>query len=260
MGTASAAAGVVRHAEVFGTLVERQLRLRSKRALIAGIWPLVAPLVLLALYGFVFSSIFDVPVPRYGVFLFAGLLPWSLMAQGLGASVTAVATEPELVRRVRFPYEYLPMSVVVTLALFFLVDLVGFVVYLGVTGGLRVVLVPVLVVPTVALVLLVMSLAAILALIDVYNRDLRVLLANALTVWFFLLPVVYSREMAGDRLQFLRSVDPMNMIVGQFRDILYYGQVSQPSRMAAMFAICVAFAAASLAGFRHFAPALPRDV
>jgi hypothetical protein len=57
--------------------------------------------------------------------------------------------------------------------------------------------------------------------------------------------------MAGDRLQFLRSIDPMNMIIGQFRDILYYGQISRPSQMVAMFLVCVAFSGASLAAFRR---------
>jgi ABC-type polysaccharide/polyol phosphate export permease len=152
------------------------------------------------------------------------------------------------------------MSVVACLAVFFLVDLVGFIAYLAITSDLRLALLPLLVVPVAALVVLVMSISALLALFDVYNRDVRVLLGNALTVWFFLLPVLYSRQMAGDRLQFLRSVDPMNMIIGQFRDILYYGQLSRPSQMVAMFVVCVAFSGASLAVFRRFSPRLPRDV
>lgn len=249
-----------RNRDLLITLVERQFRLRAKRAFLAGVWPVVAPLVLLALYAFVFSSIFSVEIPRYGAFLFAGLLPWSLMAQGLGTAVTSLGTEPELIRRSRFPYELMPMSVVLCLSAFFLADLVGFMVYLGAAGDLRLAVTPLLIVPTIALILLVTSLAMILALIDVYNRDVRVLLGNALTVWFFLLPVLYSREMAGDRLQFLRSIDPMNMIVGQFRDILYYGQAPRLSRLAAMFVICVAFSGVCVAVFRRFAPSLPRDV
>jgi lipopolysaccharide transport system permease protein len=246
--------------DLFITLVERQFRLRGKRAVISGVWPLLAPLVLLGLYGLVFSSIFAVDLPRYGEFVFAGLLPWSLVAQGLGAGATSLAAEPELIRRVRFPYEFLPMSVIACLAVFFLVDLVGFVAYLAITGAVVVEILPLLIVPTIALVALVMSLATVISLADVYNRDVRVLLANALTVWFFLLPVLYSRQMAGERLQFLRSIDPMNMIIGQYRDILYYGQVPEPSRQIAMLVVCLTFSGACLAVFRRCSPNLPRDV
>jgi lipopolysaccharide transport system permease protein len=251
----------LRHnAELFATLVERQLRLRSKRAWIAVIWPLLAPLVLLSLYLFVFRSVFKVPIPRYGVFLYAGLLPWSLVAQGLGAAVTALSNEPDLVRRARFPYEFLPMASVASLAVFFVLNLIVFVIFLMVTGPLNLALLPLLVVPTLALVLLVMSLATVLALVDVYNRDLRVVLANLLTAWFFLIPIVYSQGMVSRRMRVLRSIDPMNMIVGQFRSLLYYGHLSRPAHLALMAAVCSALSVACIAGFRRFAPDLPRDV
>ncbi|MEN3313906.1 MAG: lipopolysaccharide transport system permease protein [Acidimicrobiaceae bacterium] len=246
--------------DLFVTLVERQLRLRAKRTWVGTVWPLVAPFLLLALYIFVFHSVFKVPVAHYGTFLFAGLLPWTLLAQGLGASVTSISNEAELVRRAPFPYELLPITTVVSLALPFIVGLIGFLIYLQVVGRLDVVLVPLLVVPVAAVVLFVMSLSMILALIDVHNRALRSVLANLLTVWFFLVPVVYSPDMVHARLRALRSIDPMNMIVGQFRDLLYYRHVSRPLHMGLMVAVCVAFFGVCLMVFRGFAADLPRDV
>jgi len=246
--------------DLFVTLVERQLRLRAKRTWVGTVWPLVAPFLLLGLYVFVFHSVFKVPVPHYGIFLFAGLLPWTLLAQGLGASVMSISSEAELVRRAPFPYELLPIATVVSLALPFVVGLVGFVIYLETVGRLNLVLVPLLVVPVVAVVLFVMSLSMMLALVDVHNRALRSVLANLLTVWFFLVPVVYSPEMVSARLRTLRSVDPMNMIVGQFRDLLYYGHVSRPFHMGLMMIVCVAFFLVCLTVFRRFAVDLPRDV
>lgn len=246
--------------ELLVTLVERQLRLRAKRAAFGVIWPLVAPLFLLALYTLVFQRVFEVPIRRYPVFLFAGLLPWSFLAQSLGAAITSLSSEAELIRRVRFPYELLPSSVVLAQACYFLVSLAGFVAWLAATGALRWALLPVLVLPVGALVLLTLSLAMVIALIDVYNRDLRQVLGNLLTVWFFLVPIVYRQEMAPSWLLWLRQADPMNLIVGQFRGVLVFGNIARPDHVVLMVAVCAALFAACLAVFRRFAPELPKDV
>jgi lipopolysaccharide transport system permease protein len=246
--------------ELLFTLVERQLRLRSKRTLFGLLWPLVAPLFLLLLYLFVFQSVFRVPVPRYHVYLFAGLLPWAFLTQSLGLSITSLSNEPELVRRARFPRELLPISSVLSMSFHFLALLAVFVTYLAIRGWLEPVLLPVIVLPVVATLLLVMSGAVILALIDVYNRDLRSILGNLLTIWFFLVPIVYRPDMVPDQLQFLRSVDPMNIIVGQFRYVLYGGFVARPAHVVYMLVVCAALFLVSLAIFRRFSPDLPRDI
>jgi lipopolysaccharide transport system permease protein len=242
------------------TLVERNFRLRAKRAWVGMVWPLFSPLLLLTLYVFVFKRIFDVPIEHYSEFLFAGLLPWSLLAGSLGATQGSLTTDPDVIRRSRFPYEFMPTAVVLMNTVWFLVTLTGFVGYLAIVGRLTWTMVPLLVLPTVSLVLLVMGFGALLSLIDVYSRDLRPILGNLLTVWFFLIPIVYRQEMAGEGLLFLRSIDPMNMIVGQFRDLLYYGHVSRPLHMALMVVVCTAFSLACRAVFRHWAPQLPRDI
>jgi ABC-type polysaccharide/polyol phosphate export permease len=249
-----------RTAEVFGTLVERNLRLRNKRASLGVVWPVVAPLVSLVLYVFVFHRILNVPIKDYPEFLFAGLLPWSLVAMGLGGATTSLSAEPELIRRCRFRYELLPMAAIGGLTAYFAITFTGFVAYLAATGRLAYEVAPLIVVPMVALVLFVMGLAVLLALIDVYNRDLRAVLANILTVWFFLLPIVYRQEMLPDRLRVLRSIDPMNLIIGQFRDVLYYGHIGRPGHMALMLTVCAGFFALSIRVFRRYAPNLPGDV
>ena len=69
----------------------------------------------------------------------------------------------------------------------------------------------------------------LLALIDVFNRDLRYLLNNLLTVWFFLVPIVYHRRMVERPAPLVTAVDPMRWIVDQFRDVLYDGRIDRPA-------------------------------
>jgi ABC-type polysaccharide/polyol phosphate export permease len=241
-------------------LVERQVRVRRKRSILGASWPAVAPVLLQALYVFVFGAVFDVGIPRYPEYLFTGLLPWTFLAQTIGQTVTSLSSEPDLIRRSPFPYELLPITTVVVMGMYFLATLAGFIVFLGVRGHLAYAVLPAIVLPVVALFLLVSSISMILSLVDVYNHDLRLILANLLTVWFFLVPIVYRPGMAPRPVRFLRSVDPMNMIVGQFRDILHFGQLSRPLHAGLMLVVCTALFVGSRAGFRVLSRELAKDI
>jgi lipopolysaccharide transport system permease protein len=246
--------------ELLRALVERQLRVRRKRSVLGASWPAVAPILLQMLYVFVFGAVFDVGIPRYAEYLFTGLLPWTFLAQTLGQSVTSISSEPDLIRRSPFPAEMLPITTVFVMGMYFVATLAGFIVFLAVRGHLVYRVLPALILPVVALFLLVSSISMILALIDVYNRDLRQVLANLLTVWFFLVPIVYRPGMAPSPVRFLRSVDPMNMIVGQFRDILHFGQLSRPLHAGLMLVVCAALFFGCRRVFRSLGRELAKDI
>jgi lipopolysaccharide transport system permease protein len=246
--------------DLFRALLIRNLKLRAKRSALGLAWPVLAPVVLLVLYIFVFDSVFHVPVRHYGEYLYAGLLPWTFLTQSLGSTITAVSSEPEIVRRARFPYEFLPMASTTSMFIFFLVTLSGFLAYLAVVGRLHLVVLPVLFLPLIAVYLLVSAFGLLLSFIDVYSRDLRQVLANLLTVWFFLVPIVYRQDMVTKRLWFLEDVDPANLIVGQFRAVLYYGKIAQPGHMVLMLVICVSFFGVCLALFHRASGNIPKDV
>jgi lipopolysaccharide transport system permease protein len=246
--------------ELLLTLVQRQVLLRSKRALIGSVWPAVAPLVMLALYSFVFNRVFSVPVPRYPEFLFAGLVPWVFLSQSISASISSLSAEADLVRRAPFRYELVPIAMVLSMAVYLLVTLVGFCAFLAIHGRFAWELAPVLLVPTASVVLFAAGIGQIVALFDVYNRDLRWVVGNLLTVWFFMLPIVYRSDMVPDALSFLESTDPMNMIVGQFRSILYLQEVSRPAHLILMSVVCVLFFLGSRWVFRRLGTDLPKDI
>ena len=247
--------------ELLGTLVERQLRLRSKRSVFGVLWPLLAPMFLLALYLYVFGSVFDVEIEHYGVYLFAGLLPWTFLVQASHDALQSISFEPDLVRRAPMPHHYLPLARVVVMALPFLVTLAGFVLFVFVAGDVPVrgELIPVLALPVASTLLLVGAIAVLLALLDVFSRDLRYVLHNLLTVWFFLVPIVYDRRMAGGVVESVTKVDPMRWIVAQYRHVLYEGRVETVPTVVTLAACALLFGAA-LALFRRLSLDLAKDV
>ncbi len=253
---------LVTRRELLLTLVERQARLRLKRSFMGVLWPLVAPLFLFALYRYVFSSIFRAPVDDYGIYLFAALLPWTFLLQTVHDALQSISFELDLVRRAPFPHHFLPLSRVVVMTAPFLTLLTLFVAYLvlGAERGLDLAVLPALVLPMASLLLLVAAASMLLALLDVFNRDLRYLLHNLFTVWFFLVPIVYHQRMVSDRVRTITAVDPMRWIIEQFRDVLYHGQVDDLTAPLLTLAACAVLFLAALVAFGRFSVDLAKEV
>lgn len=246
--------------ELLATLVERQFRLRAKRSVLGVLWPLLAPAMLYVIYLGVFGSVFHVPVDDFWAYLLAGLLPWTFVVQTLHDSLQSISFEPELVRRAPFPYETLPFSRVVVMAVPFAVQLLVALVVIGRLRGLSPSALPYLVAPIIAVTALASALALLVALVDVFNRDLRFVLNNILTVWFFLMPILYTSGMRGGWVDRVTRVDPMRAVIEQFHAVLYEGDPGPVWRSVLLVVVTVAMGLAALAVFRRGAVDLAQDV
>lgn len=248
--------------ELLVTLVERQVRLRLKRSFMGVLWPLLAPLFLFALYRFVFGSIFPTPVDDYGIYLFAGLLPWTFLLQTVHDALQSISFELDLVRRAPFPHHLLPLSRVVVMAVPFLALLVAFVAWLELLTerGVAWHALPALALPLASLFLLVAAASMLLALLDVFNRDLRYLLHNLFTVWFFLVPIVYHQRMVSDWMRDVTVVDPMRWIIEQFRAVLYHGRTGDLVEAALTTVACAAVFVVASVVFSRLSTDLAKEV
>ena len=252
---------LVRRRELFVTLVERQLRLRAKRAVFGILWPFCAPLFLFVLYRYVFGSVFRVEIPHYGIYLLCGLLPWTFLVQAVHDALQSISFEPDLVRRAPMPHQLLPLSRVTAMAIPFLVLLVAFVgVAVASDAPTDLALLPALALPVASTLLLVAGLALLLALVDVFNRDLRYVLHNRLTVWFFLVPIVYHPEMTSDLVRRVSSLDPMRHVIAGYRDVLHVGELQDPLRLVLTLLGCAAFFLGALAVFRRSSVDLAKEI
>lgn len=245
--------------QVLVTLVERKILIYSKRSWFGMAWPLVSPVLLFGLYLFIFHTVLHVNVHDYAIYLFAGLLPWTFVAQTLPDAIVSLTSEADIVRRSFFFQALLPIASVVALFVYFVVTLTIFIIVLLSLGYLNPVVLPAIVIPTACLLLLVSCLGMLLALLDVYNHDLRRYLANLLTAWFFLLPIVYRPHQV-KLLNPLRYLDPVNILVSEFRAILYYGTLPPAHTLASGLAICIGLFSASLLLYRRFRDRLPREL
>ncbi len=247
--------------ELLATLVERQVRLRLKRSVMGIIWPVLAPLFLFVLYRYVFGTIFRTPVDDYGIYLLAGLLPWTYLLQTVHDALQSISFELDLVRRAPFPHHLLPLSRVIVLALPFLVLLAAFIGYLALFAdrGIDLGTLPGLALPLASLLFLVAAISTVLALVDVYNRDLRYVLHNLFTVWFFLVPIVYDQRMVSDAVRAVTSVDPMRWIIDQFRSVLYDGRFDAQASLLT-FVACAGLFLLAMVLFTRWSTDLAKEV
>jgi lipopolysaccharide transport system permease protein len=188
-------ADVFRYRELFGSLFRRDLRAKYRGSVLGLAWSLLHPLVLMGVYLLVFSLLWrvaEVGSGDYWLFLLCGLPAWVFFATALQAASPSLLENANLIRKVRFPRQLVPLSVVAT-------HLVSFAVMLAVVIVLSLVKLPEardtvwLSIPLGALFACMVAGAALaVASLNALFRDVEHLLAALLLPWFFLTPILYS--------------------------------------------------------------------
>ena len=245
------------YAYLFEQMVRRELRRKYKGSALGVLWYLVNPLVLAAAYAVMFSLVlrYDA-IEDYPLFLLLGIVVWVFFSQSLLAASESLIEQGALVRKVRFPRETIPASVVATQLVIFAVLFCLLVpVALAVRGSASpaLLLLPLVVA---ALAAFVLGLALAVAVLHAYFRDVAPILAAALLPWFFVTPIFFrpddfpglaDRPWLGTLLEWGNPVAPF---IEAIRDVLYDGRAPAAGTLAYVGAAAVV---ALLAGRAVFA-------
>jgi len=211
--------------ELLRNLVRKDLKVKYKGSTLGFAWSLANPLLILVVYTFVFQIVLKTGVPRFGVYLMAGLLVWNAFASSVSAACGSVVANANLVKKVRFPLAVLPLSAVGFAAVHFVLQLtVLFAIILGLgydpIGPQLLLLLPAGVVAIVFTVALSMLVAAV----NVRYRDTEHLLEVALVAWFWLNPMVYPFGLIRAELAswtWVYLLNPMATVVATFQRAIY---------------------------------------
>ena len=235
--------------ELVAALAGRDMRTRYKGSALGLAWSLLHPLVLAVVYTVAFRYIARIPIPNYGLFLLSGLLPWLFFAQSLALASGSITDQAQLVKKLVFPREVLPLGAVgaqfVHFAIAYLVVIPAFAAYeVGLTPAIAVL-------PILMLLMLAFTcgLALITSSAQVYLRDTRHLVEVLLQIWFWLTPVVYSLDLVPERLRPIFLANPMTPFVSAFRDAVVGQRVPAPATFAALVLLA---AVAFLGGYAIF--------
>jgi ABC-2 type transport system permease protein len=217
--------------EVLLNLVRKELKVKYTGSVLGAIWSLLNPVVFLAVFTFV-SKVLGNSITDYAVFLLAGLLAWNLFAVSLGTGAQSVVSNSNLVKKVYFPREILPLATVgVALVDFVLQSAVYFAVLIVFGYGFVLDLIWLYPIAFVAALLFTVAVTFWVSSMNVRYRDMQHLIGLALLVWFWLTPIVYSAKtvhdtlltkLHGDLFWHLYLLNPMTWVVMGLQRALYH--------------------------------------
>ena len=244
-------AALPRYRGLIQSLVARELKARYRGSVLGMFWSFGNPLLLLLVYSTVFSYfvVDRADVKPYALFLCCGLLPWTWFVSSLNESTNSLIAGGNLIKKVLFPAEILPIVTVLAnmVHFFFGLPILGlFLIYFQwpLNPG------ELLWFPVVVLVQLVLTLgfALILSALTVHFRDIRDILSNLLTLWFFSTPIIYpyfvffnpdGSEMWQARLQ---KLNPFTHLAISYQEILFFkGPVGHLKLLLLLGAISIVF-------------------
>jgi homopolymeric O-antigen transport system permease protein len=208
------------------SLVRKDLRGRYKGSVLGFLWTFINPLLQLMVYTMVFSVILRAGIDKYYLFLFVALIPWIFFSGSVTAGSSCILSQKDLVKKIYFPREVLPIAHVTTC---FVNMLLSFIVIFCViaVSGTSINLMAICYLPVIMIVeyILALGMTMIFSALTVYFRDLEHILGIFVMAWQFLTPIMYSIDIVPENIMPIFMANPMTPIIIAFRDILYYGRI-----------------------------------
>jgi lipopolysaccharide transport system permease protein len=229
-------AALFRYRGLIQSLVARELKARYRGSVLGFFWSFVNPLMLLGIYSFVFATILPNKDPNtqpYALFMFCGILPWTWFSASLLESSGSLISGGNLIKKVLFPAEVLPIVSVLANMVHYFLGLFILTIFLAAYRHppdlLDLPWFPLIVLTQLVFTL---GLAFLLSSLTVHFRDIRDLLSNLLTLWFFATPIIYPWTMATLRdpitkellpgYWWLFNLNPFFHLAVPYQEVLFY--------------------------------------
>jgi len=251
---------------LLATLVRRDLEAQYKGSILGNFWPLLNQLSQLLIYTYVFSIVLKVKLSlqgfpdnsdvTFGVWLFAGLLPWNAFTSGLIKAGVSVVGQPNLVKKVVFPLGLLPLVPIFTAFMESSLGLLALIAIVAVSSqklNATLWLLPLVWMPQ---LLITAGLGYLTAGLTVFLRDIPQTLSVILNFWFYLTPIVYPASVIPEQWRvWIFWLNPMAAISEVYRDLILIGEVKHWGEWGTACLISAAVFYGGLSVYRRLRPA-----
>ena len=208
--------------ELLKTSVKKEVRSKYKNSFLGVLWSFLNPLLQIIVYAIIFSLILKNKQDNYAIFLCAGLIPWTYFSISINKSAFTIIENGNIIKKVYFPREIIPISVVTAETINFLIStliILGFVIFGGIGISKYILYYPLVLI---AQYLVILAISFIISSICVYFRDLQHFIGIILQLLFYATPIVYSQNSIPPEYQWILKYNPMTYIVNAYRNIFYY--------------------------------------
>jgi len=212
--------------DLFYIYIWREFTVRYKNSIIGILWAIIQPLLLMCLFTFIFTFILDVNFGDYPkvVFFYAALLPWTFFSSSLNYSVFSLVNNYDLITKIYFPREILPLSGITVALIDFLIASLLYVVLLIVfkihinSNALWVIPLMLL------LIVFTVSISFLFSCVNVYYRDVGLLTRFIIQILFFASPIIYSIDKISMKIKIILFLNPLTFIIENMRRCVLEGR------------------------------------
>ncbi len=211
-------------------MVWREFRGRYLGSLLGSIWSILNPMAMIFIYTVIFSRLMQARLPGvddamgYGVFICAGLLPWMFFSELLSRSPNVFVDHAHLIKKVHFPRITLPVIILWSSTINFVIISIIFLAFLAATGRFPGVVILQLIPLLVIQQAFVLGAGVFLGSVNVFFRDIQQIVGIVLQFWFWLTPIVYPLDILPDRARFFVKLNPMATLVNAYQKAILLGQ------------------------------------
>jgi ABC-type polysaccharide/polyol phosphate export permease len=215
----------VHYRELLYQMTKRDLLLRYKQTVMGFGWAIFMPLVNTAVFSVIFTRVapIDVGVP-YPIYAYCGLFAWNFFASSLRFAISSLTSNPNLVTKVYFPREIFPFSSTLVSLVDFAVSslvLIAMMAWYGIVPTAAIVFLPVVLAVH---VLFTAGMSLLVAMGNLFYRDVKYLFEVVLMVWMFATSVLYPAQLVGGRVGLLMELNPLTPILDGYRAALLFGR------------------------------------
>lgn len=242
----------------FQNLVMRQIRQDYLENITGFAWLILQPLMLLAVYAFVFSTIFKARIPEaedigFVPYLAIAFWPWTAFSEAILRANNSITANAALIGKVAFATEQIPLASVTATFIMHLIGYLAVLIVLQLMGTDIHWLFLLLVLPVIFLMwVFACGISLFASAIQVFVRDLAQILPPLMTFWFFTTPILYSSTYLPQSIQKLAQWNPMAWFIARLRELLLFGEMNFDYKSLLIVLFIVVFAWMSLVFFRRF--------
>lgn len=216
---------IFKYRELLKNNIKKEIRGRYKNSVLGVLWTFLNPLLQIIVYATIFPLILRDAKEHYLIFVCVGLIPWAFFTASVSQSAFTIISNANIVKKVYFPREILPLSVVLSNAVTFVIStliIIGFALGYGKGISWHIIFFPI-----VLLLQIIMQLAIsfILSSVTVYFRDLEHFVQIGLMLMFYATPIVYDASSIPGNFGKIMKINPMAPVIDGYRSIFYLQQI-----------------------------------
>lgn len=250
--------------ELLKSNVKKEIRGKYKGSFLGVLWSFVSPLLMTLVYAIVFPFLMrGAGYEHYTTFLIIGILPWTWFTTSIAQGTFTIIGNGPIIKKVYFPREILPISVVTSGLVNFLISCIIifiFILFSGIGFSINILWLPLIIL---AQYLITLGIIFITSAINVFIRDLEYIINFIIQMLFYGTPILYSADMFNNApaiISTLIKYNPLGIIITCYRDVLYWGSTPHIGSLIAVIIGSIILCVIGLAIFRKLSKGFAEEV